>query len=131
MLDAFHTMNVVILKDPKASRGEKMILEFTKVERAQLSSRISHLFQVLASSMKLEYPLDALPSISHARDRLLAKVFRFRKDVKATSGIQEEDFSLLYAYALVTGQLAKELHEMGDEIEDLFGVLTEDTLKLH
>ena len=131
MLDAFHTMNVVILKDPKASRGEKKILEFTKAERAQLSSRISHLFQVIASSMKLEYPLDALPSINHARDRLLAKIFRFRKDIKAASGVQEEDFSLLYTYALVTGQLAKDLHEMGNEIEGLFGVLTEDTLKLH
>ena len=131
MLNAFHTMNVVILKDPKASRGEKKILEFTKVERAQLSARISHLFQVIASSMKLEYPLDALPSINHARDRLLAKIFRFRKDIKAASGVQEEDFSLLYTYALVTGQLAKELHEMGKEIEGLFGVLTEDTLKLH
>ena len=130
MLNAFHTMNVMILKDPEASKGVEEILEFTEQERAQLSSRISHLFQVLASSMKLEYPLDALPSISHSRDRLLAKVFQYRKEAEVASKAQEEDFSLLYAYALVTGQLAKELHEIGDEIEGLFGVLTEETLKL-
>lgn len=45
MLDAFHAMNVAILKDPKASDGEAEILRYTKNERAQLCARISHLFQ--------------------------------------------------------------------------------------
>lgn len=45
MLDAFHAMNVVILKDTNASRGETKLLQFTVGERAQLCSRISHLFQ--------------------------------------------------------------------------------------
>ena len=44
MLGAFHAMNVVILKDVKASPGEAQILSYTKLERTQLSSRISHLF---------------------------------------------------------------------------------------
>ena len=45
MLDAFHAMNVVILKDLKASTGEAELLKYTVGERAQLCSRISHLFQ--------------------------------------------------------------------------------------
>ena len=45
MLDAFHAMNVVIMKDPKASEGETQILLYTQEERAQLCARISHLFQ--------------------------------------------------------------------------------------
>jgi len=45
MLDAFHAMNVVIMKDPKASEGETEILKYTAGERAQLCARISHLFQ--------------------------------------------------------------------------------------
>ena len=45
MLDAFHAMNVVIMKDPQASEGEVGILKYTAEERAQLGSRISHLFQ--------------------------------------------------------------------------------------
>ena len=45
MLEAFHAMNVVIMKDLKASRGEAEILRYTASERAQLCARISHLFQ--------------------------------------------------------------------------------------
>ena len=45
MLDAFHAMNIIILKDPNLSSGEAAILRSTSVERAQLSLRISHLFQ--------------------------------------------------------------------------------------
>lgn len=45
MLDAFHAMNVVITKDGKASQEESEILNCTIEERAQLCSRISHLFQ--------------------------------------------------------------------------------------
>ena len=45
MLDAFHAMNVLILKNPKASKGEAEILKYTVSERASLCSRISHLFQ--------------------------------------------------------------------------------------
>ena len=44
MLDAFHAMNVVILKDLEASKGEAALLQATARERAQLCSRISHLF---------------------------------------------------------------------------------------
>ena len=32
--------------------------------------------------------------------------------------------------ALVTGQLAEEIRKIGKEIEELFGVLDEETLKL-
>lgn len=47
MLDAFHAMNVMIMKNPRASKGEVEILRYTANERAQLCSRISHLFQGL------------------------------------------------------------------------------------
>lgn len=49
--------------------------------------------------MKLEYPLnDALPNTDNARDRLLAKIFRFRKEEKDATGVTDQDFGLLYAY---------------------------------
>lgn len=49
--------------------------------------------------MKLELPLnEALPSTDHARDRLLAKIFRFRRDSEVPSEQRDEDFTLLYAY---------------------------------
>ena len=44
LLDSFHAMNVVILKDLKASDGEREILKHTKKQWMELSWRISHLF---------------------------------------------------------------------------------------
>ncbi|KAF2876528.1 60S ribosomal protein L19 [Massariosphaeria phaeospora] len=131
MLDSFHAMNVVILKDLKKSEGEKEILNYTKKEWMELGARISHLFSVMASSMKLTYPLnDVLPSVDHTRDRLLAKVFEFRRSGLGKIVATDEDFELLYAYALVTGQLAQDLGIIGLEIEKLYGVLSEQDLKL-
>ena len=53
----------------------------------------------MASSIKLEFPLnDALPNTDHARDRLLAKVFKYRKSHKASQNIDDGDFALIYAY---------------------------------
>ncbi|KAI9850893.1 MAG: hypothetical protein M1838_004872 [Thelocarpon superellum] len=128
MLDAFHAMNVVIQKDLTASAGEKRLLMYTMDERARLCIRLSHLFQVLASSMKLEYPLsDALPNTEHARDRLLAKISDYRAGAATAP---DEDFALLYVYALVTGQLAEEIFKVAREIEGLFGMVDEDALKL-
>ena len=123
MLDAFHAMNVVIMKDLKASKGEAELLRYTVAEREQLCSRISHLFQgrltasykntsadlclVLASSLKLEFPLnDALPNTDHARDRLLAKIYTYRKDENVGKDTTDEDYALLYAYGKLYHQWA-------------------------
>lgn len=54
----------------------------------------------MASSMKLKYPLnDVLPSIDHARDRLLARIYRYRQDREASQLTTDEDSALLYAYS--------------------------------
>ncbi len=51
--------------------------------------------------MKLEYPLnDALPNTEHARDRLLARMYSFRKHEQLKTGAKDEDFALLYAYGM-------------------------------
>jgi len=60
----------------------------------------------------------------------LAKIFAYRRDEQVGSETTDEDYALLYAYALVTGQLSKEIREVGREIEKLFGVLDEELLKL-
>ncbi|CZT44109.1 related to Lactobacillus putative histidine protein kinase SppK [Rhynchosporium secalis] len=137
MLDAFHAMNMVIQKDLTASEGETILLKYTADERAQLCSRISHLFQVLASSLKLEFPLsDALPDTSNARDRLLAKIFHYRKNVASAEEdpnnpvVKDEDYEMIYAFILVTGQLSEELKRVQREIENLFGVMDENLFKL-
>jgi hypothetical protein len=99
--------------------------------------------------MKLAYPLnDVLPNIEHTRDRLLAKVFEFRQTGLGKVVARDEDYELLYAYgksssfgrfdmfdangviALVTKQLAHDLNVISQEIEKLYGVLSEEDLKL-
>lgn len=45
MLDALHAMNAMILKETRLSPGVVAILKSTTSERAQLSLRITHLFQ--------------------------------------------------------------------------------------
>lgn len=136
MLDAFHAMNIIIRTDLIVTEGERCLLQYTADERAQLCLIISHLYQVLASSLKLEYPInDRLPSITKSRDRLLAKIFQYRKDStkaqsKGKSIPKDEDYELLYAYILVTGQLAEEIEKVEIEISKLYGIMNEDSLRL-
>ena len=131
MLDAFHAMNVVISKNLQYTPGEAAVLKYTRPERFELSARISHLFSVLASSVKLEYPLnDVLPSIEHTRDRLLAKISEFRRSGEGRDVTTEQDYELLYAYVLVTGQLSQEIQGVSADIEELYGTLNEERLKL-
>jgi len=47
-----------------------------------------------------------------------------------TPVLKDEDFEMLYAYTLVTGQLSDEIKKVEKEIEDLFGVMDEELLKL-
>ncbi|KHJ35239.1 putative ribosomal protein l19 [Erysiphe necator] len=136
MLDAFHSMNIIIRTDLIVTEGEKCLLQYTADERAQLCLIISHLYQVLASSLKLEYPVNhPLPSITKSRDRLLAKIFQYRKDSsdaesKGKTIPKDEDYELLYAYILITGQLAEEIGKVEVEITKLYGVMNEDSLRL-
>ncbi|KAL3435691.1 WD40-repeat-containing domain protein [Aspergillus tetrazonus] len=100
MVNAFVAMNLELAKNMTASQGELAILDYTVSERRHLSSRISHLLSFMASSMKLEYPLvDNLPNVEHARDRLLARLFHYRKNSEISKSSTDEDYSLLYAYA--------------------------------
>ncbi|KAG5934452.1 hypothetical protein E4U53_000691 [Claviceps sorghi] len=44
--------------------------------------------------------------------------------------VEEKDYALLYAYTLVTMQVAEELKKVKGEIEGLFGMLNQDELLL-
>ncbi|KAF7552990.1 hypothetical protein G7Z17_g3949 [Cylindrodendrum hubeiense] len=142
ILDGFYAMSLVAYRKGHLTEGERALLQYTACERAILCDHICQAFQVVASSTMLEYPFaDATPSIVSARENLLGKIFQFRKEnpsrstdegVQASTGlggilVEEKDYALLYAYALVTSQVADELRMVGKEIGSLFGVLNEDT----
>ena len=87
----------------------------------------------------LEYPLtDVTPTVDSNKDRLLGKIYQFRKnhmeaDLRGEGSnlvVEDKDYALLYAYTLVTLQVAAELNHVRDEIESLFGVLHEEALLL-
>lgn len=139
ILDGFYAMRLISEKRVILSEGERTLLEFTAEERFQLCQRICHVLQVLASCVMLEYPLtDAIPSIDKNKDRLLGRIYQFRKDHAASRLVDngnaaiadEKDYALLYAYTLVTAQVAAELNKVKDEIENLFGILHEESLLL-
>lgn len=44
--------------------------------------------------------------------------------------VEEKDYALLYAYTLVTAQVAQELEYVQREVENLFGVLNTEALLL-
>lgn len=142
ILDGFYGMSLVAYRKGHLTEGERALLQYTARERAILCDHICQAFQVVASSTMLEYPFtDATPSIVSARENLLAKIFQFRKDYSSTSTslgghvstdldeplVEEKDYALLYAYTLVTSQVADELRMVGKEIGSLFGVLNENT----
>lgn len=175
ILDGFHAMRLVTSKRGNLSPGERALLRHTAPERAQLCDRICHIFEVLASSFMLEYPLtDAIPSVAGVKDRLLGKIHQFRAEHQpslpgileadrdsetheqeendADTGkakangkakqkmpplslrehvpVEERDYALLYAYTLVTSQVAHELEVVQKEVEGLFGTLDKDSLLL-
>ncbi|KAM0287504.1 hypothetical protein ACHAQH_000458 [Verticillium albo-atrum] len=170
IVDGFHAMRLVTSKRGSLSAGERALLLHTAAERAQLCDRICHVFQVLASCFMLEYPLtDAIPSVEGTKDRLLGKIYQFRREHqpslavveedddeddaglkhdRATNGngngkaklkppkldlhvtAEEKDYALLYAYTLVTAQVAHELQCVQKEMEGLFGVLNDESLLL-
>jgi len=131
IVDAFHGMSVMIAKDPKANPREADILAYTMKERADLCARIGHLFYVLGSSIRMGFPLPGtLPNTVRARDRLLAKLFDYRSRVRGQEGKTDEDFALIYAFALVTLRISDSLDTCVKNVESLYGVLEEEMLEL-
>ena len=51
-------------------------------------------------------------------------------DITSVVVAKDEDYEMLYAYTLVTGQLAEEIKKVEKELEDLFGVVDEDLFEL-
>ncbi|KKF96166.1 putative protein C26F1.08c [Ceratocystis platani] len=139
IIDAFYAMSQITQKRNLLSPGEKAILEDTIKERAIMCDRICHVFHVIASSIMLEYPIaDATPDIEGLKDRLLSKIHGFRKTqiAKGAHGAgvgfvaEEKDYALIYAYILITSQVAAELKAVRREVDELFGVLSQDALLL-
>ncbi|KAJ6785247.1 hypothetical protein PWT90_07214 [Aphanocladium album] len=177
ILDSFYAMRLISEHRGSLSAGERALLDFTAAERTLLCQRISHVLQVLASCIMLEYPLtDVIPTIEANKDRLLGRIYQFRLDrfeaqllsggggggggsngkavaaplpavvaevpkvrrgsasgatpAQLSTEVEEKDYALVYAYILVTAQVAADLQKVREEIEGLFGVLHQNDMLL-
>ena len=143
ILDAFQDISVLVAKDVKASSQELEIIRYTQSERRELCSRIFLNFYLLSSAMRLGFPLpDKMPSTEHATDRMLVKLNEYRLstlakipeggDSSANNNDYgyEEDFVLFYSYILVTINITEQLAVMALHIQNLFGVIEDDTFQV-
>lgn len=57
-------------------------------------------------------------------------MFEYRRQHKGDSGDPDEDFALIYAYALVTARVSEGLEELINIMGQLYGLLEEDMLEV-
>ncbi|ODV90972.1 hypothetical protein CANCADRAFT_31772 [Tortispora caseinolytica NRRL Y-17796] len=127
IIDSYSSISVDISREPIASRLEAELLDRTLEERRELSSRIFLHFYVLGSALSMAMPLpERLPSVSHARDRLLMKINAFRDEQRSKGHLSEDGFVLFYMYSLVTMTIHDCILKMTQEVQYLFGIIDEE-----
>lgn len=132
IIDALHNMILLIEIDAELSANEEFVIKYIEAERHELEHRIFLIFYMIASSMKLQFPLPSKPaSTEHAKDRLLYKL----SEIRANSGtsslvLNSEDYVLLYSYILVTNIITQELDSIISVIKQLTGDISEDMFQL-
>ncbi|EGV63040.1 hypothetical protein CANTEDRAFT_122733 [Yamadazyma tenuis ATCC 10573] len=132
IVDALHNMILIIEVDPILSTNEKFVINYIETERHELEHRIFLIFYMIASSMKLQFPLPSKPaSTEHAKDRLLYKLSEVRSNsVNDSVVLCNEDYVLLYSYILVTSTITQELDKIIEVIKQLMGDISEDMFQL-
>ncbi|KAK6201332.1 Fusaric acid resistance protein-like-domain-containing protein [Scheffersomyces amazonensis] len=136
IIDAFQNMNLMIKVDPILSPNEESLLKYTQEERYEVEQRIFLIFYMLASSLRLGFPLPAKPaSIDHAKDRMLYKLSEVRRKISEQPdlSLSNTDFILMYSYILVASSITEQLDNIINHLVHLHladGHLSEDMFQL-
>lgn len=141
IIDAYHNMILMIEVDPILSDNEEYVIRYIEQERHELEHRIFLVFYMIASSIKLQFPLPNKPaSTEHAKDRLLYKLNEIRSTTLVNSDdesnnksevlLANEDYVLLYSYILVTSTITEELDKIIAVIKQLMGNISEEMFHL-
>lgn len=137
IIDALHNMVLIIEVDTILNPNEKFVIDYIESERQELEHRIFLIFYMIASAMKMQFPLPNKPaSTEHAKDRLLYKLSEIRSgsDIKSPNGqsivLCNEDYVLLYSYILVSSTITQELDKIIDVIKELMGDVNEEIFQL-
>lgn len=133
IIDALHNMILMIEVDPILLSNEEYVIKYIESERHELEHRIFLIFYMIASAMKLGFPLPNKPaSTEHAKDRLLYKLSEIRSNSVNNDqvSLSNEDYVLLYSYLLVTSTLTQELDKIIQVIIQLMGDISEEIFQL-
>lgn len=135
IIDAFQNINLMVEVDPILTLNEKYVIDYIEAERNEVDHRIFLIFYMIASAMKLGFPIPSKPaSTEHAKDRLLYKLHEFRTkssfDSDTSTSLTNEDYVLLYSYILVTSAITSGLDEIIELIKDLLGDVNEEIFQL-
>ncbi|EAZ63760.2 hypothetical protein PICST_28250 [Scheffersomyces stipitis CBS 6054] len=133
IIDSFENINLMIKVDPVLNANEEFVLKYIEAERNEVGHRIFLIFYMIASSMKLGFPLPSKPaSIEHAKDRLLYKLSEVRNQALQKPELQltNNDFILLYSYILVASSITEQLDNIMEHVKQLLGNVSEDIFSL-
>lgn len=133
IIDSFQNMNLMIEVDPNLSINEEYVLKYISAERTEVEHRIFLIFYMLASALRLSFPLPNKPaSTEHAKDRMLFKLSEIRSNgaIKKDLTLTNEDYVLLYSYILVTNKISLELDRILELVRDLIGDIDEEIFEL-
>jgi arginine repressor len=67
---------------------------------------------------------------AHTEGLMITQAGLRRRSSLGLVKVKDEDYEILYAFILVTGQLSEEIEKVQREVESLFGVLDEGALEL-
>ncbi|CAI5757649.1 unnamed protein product [Candida verbasci] len=132
IIDSFQNLDLLIKVDPTLNNNEEYVLKYIENERNEVEQRIFLVFYMLASAIKLGFPIPSKPaSIEHAKDRLLYKLSEIRRRQQDFDLIlKNNDFVLLYSYILVASTISEQLNNIMLQIKDLLGEISEDKFQL-
>ncbi|KAJ5287958.1 hypothetical protein N7478_003644 [Penicillium angulare] len=119
IVDHFHSMDLILSAIPTPFEGQISLLRYTATTRQQLSGCIRNLLAAIASSMELEHTSDLPTGVNDSRYQLLSQISLYRQDKKASHATNDEDYILLYSYALVTRQLSNEIVQIMGELDHI------------
>lgn len=128
IVDALQNLNTMITLSPALSPKEIKLLEYTSKECRELENRIFLVFYMLASAIRLGFPIPATPaSTVNARDRMLAKLNEFKRgEVGTEFEYDDDDFVLCYLFVLASKIIARELDLLIDSMTKIFSKIDMD-----
>jgi hypothetical protein len=127
IIESFQNINTMISIEPKLSKMELYVLNYTKQERDEFTNRIFLIFYMISSCLILGIPMPSKPaSIEHSKDRILVKLGEIRKERL----LNDEDYVLLYSYVLVANSITNELNHILRLLGDLYGLVDEETFQI-